>query len=146
LDIKENMIILIRNIQLKLSRGMDLILENPQENSVKIVGMVNNEDTSKLRKLRINKKLEFSSFIDLTKSVVVRNLNKYLITIKKVFKIYSVIENQTSYSSLNEINGFPKMKLTMKCLADDGSLEALIYLENYNVINLFKWDKKVLEV
>jgi hypothetical protein len=63
------------------------------------------------------------------------------VTVKKIFKIMAIHEKD-SYV----ISGFPDLKLIAKCLVDDGSFEAQVYIHDHQVVNLFKLDKDTLTV
>jgi hypothetical protein len=135
------MIILIKSISLKVNKNFDIVLENPSENHIKLIGLLNNEEANKLKKFRVDKTKEISCIIDLVKPVLRRNILKYLITIKKIFKIMAIHEK-----NYGMINGFPDLKLIAKCLVDDGSFEAMLYCYDQTVVNLFRIDKLTLEV
>jgi hypothetical protein len=49
-------------------------------------------------------------------------------------------------SNAKNIFGFPNLKLIAKCLVDDGSYEANIYLSDNQVVNILKFTKDLLEV
>lgn len=76
LDLKENMIIVIKNIALRINKNFDIVLENPNEHHIKIVGLLNNDEAIKLKRFRFDKNKEIDCIIDLTTPVVKRNIQK----------------------------------------------------------------------
>jgi hypothetical protein len=63
-----------------------------------------------------------------------------MIYIKKVYKINSFYEKGSQV-----FNAYPNLKLLAKILVDDGTNEAIAYLYDQAVVNLFKLEKKHLD-
>jgi hypothetical protein len=141
LKLKENMIVSIRGISLKVNKNFDIYLENPDPSSITIYDRLTENEATKFKKFRCNKNMEYGCIIELTKPVLIRTIQKYVITVKKIFKIMAIHE-KSSYV----ISGYPDLKLIAKCLVDDGSFEAQVYIHDHTVVNLFKLDKECLDV
>ena len=138
----EKQILLIRNVPLKINQNFEIILENPLQNNVKELSILKDDEFKSLKIFRINKKIPFSSIINLLSPIIYRSIQKYLIIIKDVTKITSRYdEDYPSYS----IEKFPFLRFFAKCIIDDGSYEAEMNLYDLMVLKILKLDKKKLE-
>jgi hypothetical protein len=76
IDLKENMVIFVKSIPCKINKNFDIILENPHDGSIKILGMLSAEESNKLRKFRYDRNKEVDCLIDLTQPILVRGIQK----------------------------------------------------------------------
>jgi hypothetical protein len=76
IDLRNDMIIYIKNISWKINKNFDIILENPNEQNIKILGMLNPEESNKLKKFRFDRNKDIDCLIDLTQPVLVRSIQK----------------------------------------------------------------------
>jgi len=82
-EYKENMIIILNNINQKINKNFDIILEIAYEKSVKILGLLTSEESMKFRKFRFDKNKGYDCILQLVSNKLVRS-------IQKVFKIYLI--------------------------------------------------------
>jgi len=141
MDLKENMVVLFKNIASKVNKNFDLYLENPIESNTKILGILNTAEANKMKKFRFDKNKDFDCIIDLVKPVIRRNIQKFLLNIKKIYKVMAINEKD-----LSGVIGFPDLRLIAKCLVDDGTFEAQVYFYDQTVVNLLRIDKATLQV
>lgn len=81
LKINIGTVVHFRKIQLKISKSLELILENPMEYNTEILGNMSSSEVSKLRKFRFDSSSNFNTILELCKPVLVRNILK----VKKLF-------------------------------------------------------------
>ena len=86
LELKENMIIIINNISLKINKNFDCILENPLEKNINIVGILSKEESAKLKKFRFDKNKDYDCIISLVSNKIIRNIQKVKKIIFNYFK------------------------------------------------------------
>ncbi len=140
-EIKENMIVIFKNLHLKVRNNFEIFLDNLNDQYIKVLGMTNYSDSKKIKSFRKNPKMEISSLFSLVKPTIVRYIKKYLVTLKIIKYFWA--EYIRDY---NELKIFPGLKLCLVIIVDDGSLEAKAHLENHSVINLLNLDNKTIEV
>ncbi len=83
IEFKENMIIILYNINQKINKNFDINIEIINEKSVKVLGMLTNEESTKFRKFRFDKNKGFDCILQLVSNKLVRN-------IQKVFKMFLI--------------------------------------------------------
>jgi hypothetical protein len=77
-NLRENMIIFIKSAPVKIDKNFAIILENPLESSIRILGLLSPEESNKLNKFRFDKKKDMDCLIDLTQPILVRCIQKVL--------------------------------------------------------------------
>ena len=121
---------------------MDLTLELTNEKDVHIEGILKEDEFRSLKKFRKSDSfMEVDFLINLLQPVVTRNIRKYYIQIRQVYNIKARIEVNSS-----TVVGFENLKLTSKCIVDDGTFEALISFSDQHLIDIFDLDFKALTV
>ena len=135
---KQKQIFYLTNINLKINKNLEFILENPVETNVKIIGELTDSEFTTFKRFRFNSEKQqlkpiLSSIISLLNPTIDRTIRKYLITIKEVIKIRSWFDTD------NE--GISRFRLFTKCLIDDGSFEAELFIYDDLVKNIYNFDQ-----
>ena len=139
---KQKQIFYFTNINLKINKNLEFILENPVETNVKIIGELTDTEFTTFKQFRFNYKRQqlkpiLSSIISLLNPNIDRTIRKYLITIKEIIKIRSWFDTD------NE--GISRFRLFTKCLIDDGSFEAELFIYDELVTSIYNFDKTTLD-
>ena len=131
IDLKENMLVFFKNYIIKLNKNCEIILKNCIRSNNEYIYLIKNEEIIRYNrnKFKNMSKRNFQSLINLTSNLCCRNLEKYLITIKKIIKIEGYFHQNN-----NKIQCFSNLKLKGKIIIDDGSYEAMAFIEDYELI------------
>jgi len=138
----ERQILLLKNVPIKINQNFEIIIENPLQNSVEVIGLLEKHLYILLKSFRIPLSINFSSLIDLLNPIIYRSIKKYLIIIKDITKITSRYDKE--YPS-NVIDKFPYLRFFAKCLIDDGSYEAEMNLYDLMAQKILRFNYSQLE-
>lgn len=139
IDIVSGSIIFFRRIQLKINKNLDIVLENPYENDIEVLGILSNIELNKLKKFRIDSNIEFTNLLSLINPVIVRNIVKISFVVKRIINI------QASKDDKFSIEGYSNLNLMSKILIDDGTYEAILWVYGNKVIEMLKIPEAVLK-
>ena len=123
-------VISIKNIFWKVNKNFEIIIENPSQNNVTIEGELNDSEFQLAKGFRFSSSKTFSSLISLVQPKLVRNIQKYLITVKDIIKIVGKYDTNFVFH------------LYAKCLIDDGSFEAHLNLYDDLCVKFFGLDEE----
>ena len=126
-------VISIKNIFWKVNKNFEIIIENPSQNNVTIEGELNDSEFQLAKGFRFSSSKTFSSLISLVQPKLVRNIQKYLITVKDIIKIVGKYDTNFVFH------------LYAKCLIDDGSFEAHLNLYDDLCAKSFGYDDKAIK-
>ena len=138
----ERQILILKNVPIKINQNFEIIIENPLQNSVEVIGLLDKQLYILLKSFRVPLSINFSSIIDLLNPIIYRTIKKYLIIIKDITKITSRYDKE--YPS-NVIDKFPYLRFFVKCLIDDGSYEAEMNLYDLMAQKILKFNYSQLE-
>lgn len=132
-------VIEINNIQLKINKNLDVVLENPSEYHIKVIGQLNSLEMTRIKRFRFDSSSSFDTILSLCKPLLNRSINKLCFVIKKIISIQAVKDDHLS------IINYPNISLLAKLIIDDGTFEALMWVYNMKVIELFKLSNTTLD-
>ncbi len=138
----ERQILILKNVPIKINQNFEIIIENPLQNSVEVIGLLDKQLYILLKSFRVPLSINFSSIIDLLHPIIYRAIKKYLIIIKDITKITSRYDKE--YPS-NVIDKFPYLRFFVKCLIDDGSYEAEMNLYDLMAQKILQFNYSQLE-
>lgn len=89
IEFKENMILILTNVNQKINKNFDIFLEIISEKSVNVLGILTNEEIAKFKKFRFDKNKEYDCILQLISNKLVRRIQKviyfsYLIKFKSI--------------------------------------------------------------
>ena len=133
IDLKENMLVFFKNYIIKFNKKYEIVLKNTIRSNNEYIYLIKKEEIMRYdrNKFKNMTKRNFQSLINLTLNLCSRNLEKYLITVKKLIKIEGCFQQNN-----NKIQCFSNLKLKGKIIIDDGSYEAIAFIEDYELIKL----------
>ena len=133
-------VIILKKTPIRINKNLDIVLENPNEQSIEILGVMSSSEVIKLRKFRFDQAAQFDSLLELCNPVVTRCLIKLSFVIKKIISVQAMKDDIH-----NPIPNYPSMSLIAKVIIDDGTFEGLVWLYNTKVKDLFKISHNIME-
>jgi len=144
------MVISIKNFTIKINTSLDFYIDSSKSN-IEILALVQEDFYNNFRRLRLktyNYTLlngtnndNFSYVLSLLNPVLNRQIGRYYVKVKRIIYIKAkLLENNNKLTNqLDEkiIDKFPNLRLISKCIIDDGTYEACIFIYNNDVINFF---------
>ena len=155
IDLKPNMIVKFNKYQIKINNFFDINIKNIIQSNNEILYFVSDDEIKKFNNIIFkNFKLnENNNIINLLNGVLVRNIQKYFVSFKHIFKIDAFITNNNNeninYSNNINCNNIINnrnfdIKLKGKFLIDDGTYFAVAFLYNMDIVNLFNLNENDL--
>ena len=141
IDLKKNMLVIFKNYIIKFNGNYKIILRNSLRSSNENIYLIKDEEIERYNRNKIKNisKRNFQSIINLTSNLCSRNLEKYLITIKKFLNIEGFFKENNSI-----IPECSNLQLKGKIIIDDGSYEAISFIDDNELIKLLDLSKKEL--
>jgi hypothetical protein len=141
IDLKKNMLVIFKNYIIKFNSNYKIILRNSLRSSNENIYLIKDEEIERYNRNKIKNisKRNFQSIINLTSNLCSRNLEKYLITIKKFLNIEGFFKENNSI-----IPECSNLQLKGKIIIDDGSYEAISFIDDNELIKLLDLSKKEL--
>ena len=149
------MIVKFNKYQIKINNFFDINIKNIIQSNNEILYFVSDDEIKKFNNIIFkNFKLnENNNIINLLNGVLVRNIQKYFVSFKHIFKIDAFITNNNNeninYSNNINCNNIINnrnfdIKLKGKFLIDDGTYFAVAFLYNMDIVNLFNLNENDL--
>jgi len=84
IELKENMLIVISDSQLKINKNFDILIELQNERNLSVLGILSNEESNRIRKFRYDRRNEYNSIISLISNRLIRSIQM----VKNFLKFY----------------------------------------------------------
>ncbi len=82
IEFRENMILILNNVNLKINKNFDIYIEIVSEKSVTVQGILSYEESLKIKKFRFDKNKEYNCIIQLISNRMYRSIQKVIFKYK----------------------------------------------------------------